>query len=80
LNHLHHSLLGDKIYGPASEQQPKWKALPNSVQEKIGPLPGQALHARILGFKHPVTGQELHFEADPYPEFQALLDELKKFA
>jgi 23S rRNA pseudouridine1911/1915/1917 synthase len=80
LNHLHHSLLGDKIYGTVSDQQPKWKALPNSVQEAVQKLPGQALHARILGFKHPITGEELHFEAEPYPDFQNLLTELKKFS
>jgi 23S rRNA pseudouridine1911/1915/1917 synthase len=62
LNHLHHSLLGDKVYGPPGENQPKWKALPKAVQDAVTALSGQALHARVLGFKHPVTGEDLHFE------------------
>jgi len=79
LNHLNHSILGDTLYGAPTSNQPKWKALPHSVQDLLKKLPGQALHARTLGFKHPITGKELHFEAEPYPEFQNLLTELKKF-
>ena len=79
LNHLNHSILGDTLYGVPSANQPKWKALPNSVQAAVINLPGQALHARVLGFKHPVTGRDLHFEADPFPAFQSLLDELRRF-
>jgi 23S rRNA pseudouridine1911/1915/1917 synthase len=79
LNHLNHSLLGDPLYGEPNATQAKWKALPHTVQDAVKNLPGQALHARVLGFKHPVTGVELRFEAEPYPEFQKLLDELKKF-
>lgn len=80
LNHLNHSLLGDPVYGTPNEHQPKWKALPRSVQDFVAALPGQALHARVLGFKHPVTGVELRFEAEPYADFQCLMDELKKFS
>ncbi len=76
LNHLGHSILGDPLYGVPSANQPKWRALPHAVQDKVIALPGQALHARVLGFKHPITEQELYFEADPFPQFQALLNEL----
>ena len=37
------------------------------VQNCFSLLPGQALHARTLGFKHPSTGKEVCFEA-PLPE------------
>lgn len=37
------------------------------VQNCFELLPGQALHAGTLGFKHPTTGRELIFEA-PWPE------------
>jgi len=36
--------------------------------------PRQALHARTLGFKHPVTGEEMTFEC-PLPEDMQLLIE-----
>ncbi len=75
-----HSLLGDPTYGLPSKQAAKWKALPKAVQERTLALPGQALHARVLGFVHPLTGQPLRFEAEPPAEFSALLAELKKYA
>jgi 23S rRNA pseudouridine1911/1915/1917 synthase len=42
------------------------------------PLPGQALHAWRLGFKHPVTKAMLTFEASPPPEYLATLDALAR--
>lgn len=77
LNHLGHSLLGDPVYGTPSDSQPKWKALPREVQSAVRALPGQALHARVLGFVHPMTKKELRFEAEPFQEFQKLLDQLR---
>ena len=41
-------------------------------------LQGQALHAMILGFRHPVTGEYMEFTA-PLPEyFEKLLEKLRK--
>ncbi len=58
-----HPLLGDSVYG--SSKNP-WK------------LQGQTLHAMILGFRHPVIGEYMEFEA-PLPEyFDKLLDKLRK--
>ena len=58
-----HPLLGDTVYG--SSRNPYH-------------LEGQALHAMILGFIHPVTGEYMEFEA-PIPEyFSKLLDKLRK--
>jgi 23S rRNA pseudouridine1911/1915/1917 synthase len=42
------------------------------------PLPGQALHAWRLGFKHPVTKEMLSFEAPPPPDYVATLDALRR--
>jgi 23S rRNA pseudouridine1911/1915/1917 synthase len=50
------------------------------IQDLVKNLPGQALHARTLGFRHPITGTPLRFEA-PYPDpFSRLLDSLAKYA
>lgn len=58
---IHHPLLGDTVYGASRDPYH---------------LEGQALHARILGLVHPVTGQYIEVEA-PVPEyFQKLLDRL----
>ena len=60
---LGHPLLGDTVYGSSKN--------PYHLQ-------GQALHAMILGFIHPVTGEYMEFEA-PIPEyFSKLLDKLRK--
>lgn len=73
------SLLGDPVYGTPTNTQAKWLALPEQVRKAVLKLPGQALHARILGFVHPITGEPLRFEAPMPAEFSELLDELKKF-
>lgn len=58
---LGHPLLGDSVYGPSK--------CPYRLQ-------GQTLHAMLLGFIHPRTGQYMEFTA-PLPEyFQELLQKL----
>lgn len=57
-----HPLLGDEVYGPA--RQPFH-------------LKGQTLHAGVLGFQHPRTGEYMEFHA-PLPEyFEELLVKLR---
>jgi len=34
------------------------------VENTFAVMPRQALHARSLGFEHPVTGERMHFEAE----------------
>jgi 23S rRNA pseudouridine1911/1915/1917 synthase len=49
------------------------------VQNCFSLLPGQALHARTLGFVHPSSGQEMLFEA-PLPEgFTILLQKWRTY-
>lgn len=60
---LKHPILGDSIYGPAKQRFS---------------LDGQTLHAMVLGFEHPRTGEYVEFEA-PLPEyFISLLEKLRK--
>lgn len=79
LTGLGSSLLGDHIYGKPTARQSKWLALPVEVRAAVERLPGQALHARVLGFRHPVTGIPLRFEAEPPQEFSNLLKALLSF-
>ena len=51
-------LLGDKLYGKST--------LPSALQVLVAGLDRQALHAGVLGFRHPITGKDLRFEA-PLP-------------
>ena len=79
LTGLAHSLLGDPLYGKPSLKQPKWVSLPLEIQEAIAGLSGQALHARVLGFNHPVTGQAMRFEAEPPAAFRLLQERLEQY-
>ncbi|SFU80707.1 23S rRNA pseudouridine1911/1915/1917 synthase [Butyrivibrio sp. INlla21] len=61
--HIGHPLLGDDIYAPSRKSKFNTQ--------------GQCLHAKILGFKHPTTGEYIETDA-PLPEyFSHLLDVLK---
>ena len=60
--HIGHPLLGDTVYGSSRDE---------------GKLNGQCLHAMVLGFVHPTTGEYLEFCA-PLPEyFEQLLEQLR---
>ena len=61
--HIGHPLAGDPVYGPRSV---------------IRELQGQCLHAKELGFRHPVTGQELRFDSPLPAYFTTFLERLRK--
>jgi len=60
--YIGHPLVGDMVYG--------------SKKQKFG-IEGQALHAKLLGFVHPVTNEYMEFEAEPPEEFKNLLEKLR---
>ncbi len=74
-----HSILGDPTYGTPSTRHPKWLALPEEIRKKVTALPGQALHARILGIQHPISRKLLRFEAPPPQAFSDLLNSLRQY-
>lgn len=57
-----HPLVGDEVYGPAK--------CPFKLQ-------GQCLHAMVLGFVHPRTGEYMEFSADLPEYFEDLLKKLR---
>lgn len=60
--------LGDPTYGSGPPAQPVREAM------AAAGLARQALHAAVLGFVHPITGETLRFETPP-PEDMRLLEE-----
>ena len=56
-----HPLIGDKTYGRSP--QGKLKQLSSSAISAINELPGQALHAKSLGFTHPKTEKVQLFQS-----------------
>ena len=73
-SHIGHPVVGDPLYGG---KRLRSSDLPPQVREAIHALPGQALHARALQFRHPRTGEELAFSAEPPPPFAGLLEALR---
>ena len=55
------SIIGDKVYGKAPKL--KIRALSPFTQSLIRNLPGQALHAYYLGFKHPSKNKSKEFQS-----------------
>ncbi|AUQ67202.1 RluA family pseudouridine synthase [Phaeobacter inhibens] len=68
--HAGHGLVGDPVYG--GKRKLAAKSLPEDTAAAIQAFPRQALHAAVLGFIHPVTGDAMRFEA-PLPEDMAHL-------
>lgn len=66
MSSIHHPIVGDDVYGPA--------------KCPFSGLQGQTLHAQVLGFIHPRTGEYMEFSA-PLPEyFENLLTKLRSIS
>ncbi len=62
MSYIKHPLLGDLVYGP---------------QKKLFGVDTQMLHAKILGFVHPRTGEYMEFESPLPEEFEGVLEKLR---
>lgn len=67
---LHTPVLCDPIYGGSDSHL---KRTPDSIRQRLIDYPYQLLHAKELGFVHPITKEKLHFTAPPPEIFQAAL-------
>lgn len=63
MSYIGHPLLGDPVYGP---------------KKQAFSTEGQILHAKVLGFVHPVTGEYMEFETGLPPYFTRMLDILRQ--
>jgi 23S rRNA pseudouridine1911/1915/1917 synthase len=61
LAHIGHPLLGDETYGTGFKT--KAGLLEPPGREALAALGRQALHAHILGFQHPTSGETLEFKS-----------------
>ena len=72
--HTGHGLVGDQTYG--GRRKLAKKTLSEAAIEAVGNFPRQALHAAVLGFVHPITGEDMRFEAPMPDDIQALITTL----
>ena len=60
-----HPLIGDPLYGASARILPE--SAGDAAREAAAGFPRQALHAVLLEFSHPATGERMRFES-PVPE------------
>ena len=62
MSYIGHTLLGDTLYGDKNKLK----------------IEGQVLHAGVLGFNHPKTGEFMRFESPIPKEFQEILNIIRR--
>ncbi len=81
MKHIGHTLFNDERYGGEKILKgttfTKYKQF---VDNCFKALPRQALHARTLGFIHPVTGEKMHFETEIPDDIAACVERWRKYA
>ncbi|EBA16626.1 ribosomal large subunit pseudouridine synthase D [Roseobacter sp. SK209-2-6] len=75
MTHAGHSLIGDPTYG--GKRKLAAKALSLAGISAVQSFPRQALHAAVLGFTHPVSGEAMRFEAPLPDDMEELIDKLR---
>ena len=80
MKYLGHTLFGDKRYGGNMVLRgtifSKYKSF---VENQFQTLPRQALHAKVLGFTHPRTGEHMRFESDLPADISAVLERWRTY-
>ena len=75
MSYLGHAVMGDPLYGASRRRR---APLPVDARATLSTLGRQALHADVIGFRHPVTNAPLHFESDVPSDLGALIRCLEK--
>lgn len=81
MKHIGHTLFNDERYGGDKILKgttfTKYKQF---VENCFKILPRQALHARTLGFEHPVTGEFMRFQADLPDDMEQCIAKWRDYA
>ena len=80
MKHIGHPLFNDERYGGSEilrgERSASYRAF---IQNCFALCPRQALHARTLGFVHPLTGQQMNFSSDWPDDMKQLVEKWRTF-
>jgi 23S rRNA pseudouridine1911/1915/1917 synthase len=75
-----HPLFNDEFYGGDKiVKGTVYTRYKQFVDNCFAICPRQALHAKTLGFLHPVTGQEMFFDTDLPDEIQRVIEKWRKY-
>lgn len=81
MQYIGHSLFNDALYGGdrilKGTTFSKYKQF---VENCFTLLPRHALHAKSLGFVHPITGEKLFFDSDLPNDMKAVIEKWRKYA
>lgn len=79
MNHIKHPIFGDPTYNGRrinyGSDLPKMKS---RIDNLLKIIDRQALHAKTLGFVHPVSNQKVFFNSELPDDISALIENLKK--
>jgi 23S rRNA pseudouridine1911/1915/1917 synthase len=80
MKHIGHPIFNDSMYGGdkilRGVSSGSYKAM---VENAFSLIPGQALHAKSLGFIHPATRQWVQFDTELPENFQAILEKWENY-
>ena len=80
MKHIGHPLFGDERYGGTEilrgQRSSTYKAF---IRNCLALCNRQALHARTLGFVHPVTGEQMDFTSELPADLAALIEKWRGF-
>ena len=80
LSHIGHPLFNDEDYGgDRILRGTTFSKYQQFVKNCFAILPRQALHAKSLGFTHPVTGERLRFDSDVPADMVALMEKWRTY-
>lgn len=81
MKHIGHTLFNDERYGGEKIMKgttfTKYKQF---VENCFKVLPRQALHAKMLGFEHPVTGKVLRFDSEIPEDMKLCIEKWRNYA
>jgi 23S rRNA pseudouridine1911/1915/1917 synthase len=80
MKHIGHPLFNDDVYGgDRILKGTTFARYKQFVDNCFSMIPGQALHAKILGFVHPVTKEEMLFDSELPENFAQLVDKWRNY-
>lgn len=74
--HIGHALIGDPVYGHSGKLSSRIKGPARAALQSFN---RQALHAKSLGFRHPISGELFKFESELPYDIKQLLEALDPY-
>ena len=81
MKHIGHVLFNDDVYGGDEILKgTNFSKYSQFVRNCFKLCPRQALHAKTLGFVHPVTGEMMHFDSELPDDFLSMVDAWRRYS